>query len=649
MRAMSVVFLLLGVSNAAAQEEVQLLFPGTDESDPIGTGDTGSLRDVPPPVPRVVVPDVVEGDVLSAIPGVREIDHRVNVQIADGLARVSIEQRFVHRGHDAAEVRYRVRVPEDARIGTLEVCRDEVCEGGGEGEGFGVTASSRRVDDAIVLRVAPIERGVTTSVRWSYLTEARIRGGVARVDLPARGHDARIAPSQVHVETTDLLALSLDGAPAGESVALESWRAIEVSGRLRSGGNARLSVTHFECAEADARSACVRVHVEAGDRRPQPERLLLYLDVSPSTFGPMHGRMAPTLAAIRANAHPESTLRAVAFAGRAEALLSEATPPARWPSDLFARAQGLELGASTNLGAAAAAITPRRGDHVLVLGDGGLSAGPRSEQAMARLRASGARVSVVNVGEQDTSPELRALVEATGGVDLAVGSHADVGAGPTERLQEIVARLVSPIVARRVTGTPLQALHAGDGANWLGVVPRNTTFAAGGASTRVPRRIESDVRALAGGTERVTGATDRPFIAVAAHPSAPPSPERARSVPSRSVLSILRTRLVPAARRCLRADRRGRANYSVQATYELLLADREVASSRVTGELPEALRACLEDTIDELEIPRFDGRVRVRYPIYTEVAPPPPVIELVPDVAGTIDAVVGDEPTRPLE
>ncbi len=120
-------------------------------------------------------------------------------------------------------------------------------------------------------------------------------------------------------------------------------------------------------------------------------------------------------------------------------------------------------------------------------------------------------------------------------------------------------------------------------------------------------------------------------------------------MPSRSVLSILRTRLVPAARRCLRADRRGRANYSVQATYELLLADREVASSRVTGEIPDALRSCLEDTVHELEVPRFDGRVRVRYPIYTEVASPPPVIELVPDVAGTIDAVVGDEPRRPLE
>ena len=111
-------------------------------------------------------------------------------------------------------------------------------------------------------------------------------------------------------------------------------------------------------------------------------------------------------------------------------------------------------------------------------------------------------------------------------------------------------------------------------------------------------------------------------------------------LPSRSLLELLRQRIVPVARGCFREDRRGRPSYQTRAVFEFRLADREVVDAEVTGRLTPELRACLLAAVDTLEIPRFDGTVAVRYPIYTAPQLPPPTLTLDTDVADAVDGLI---------
>jgi hypothetical protein len=115
-----------------------------------------------------------------------------------------------------------------------------------------------------------------------------------------------------------------------------------------------------------------------------------------------------------------------------------------------------------------------------------------------------------------------------------------------------------------------------------------------------------------------------------------------RGIPAETVLSMLRRRVVPAARRCFRRDRAGRGDYSVRAVFEMELADREVSAAEVHGEISDRLRQCLMQSLERLDVPRFTGVVVVRYPLYTERHPPPPTIELREDIADRVDAFLGD-------
>jgi hypothetical protein len=122
---------------------------------------------------------------------------------------------------------------------------------------------------------------------------------------------------------------------------------------------------------------------------------------------------------------------------------------------------------------------------------------------------------------------------------------------------------------------------------------------------------------------------------------APPAPgaRRGRGVPAETVLRMLRQRVVPIARQCFRADRRGRADYSVRAEFHFELGDREVVRAEVTGAIGEELRRCLLGAVDALDVPAFDGVVVVSYPVRTEAEPLPPTLELRPEVAREVDRV----------
>ena len=119
-------------------------------------------------------------------------------------------------------------------------------------------------------------------------------------------------------------------------------------------------------------------------------------------------------------------------------------------------------------------------------------------------------------------------------------------------------------------------------------------------------------------------------------------PELGVGMPGSPLLSMLRQRIVPTARGCFRRDRAGRADYQVRATFVFELADREVISATVQGTIAQELRDCLLAAVDSLAVPRFTGRVVVRYPLVTEREPLPSQIELAPETAGEIDRLTGD-------
>lgn len=110
---------------------------------------------------------------------------------------------------------------------------------------------------------------------------------------------------------------------------------------------------------------------------------------------------------------------------------------------------------------------------------------------------------------------------------------------------------------------------------------------------------------------------------------------------------MLRTRVVPAARECLRSARKGRGGWSARATFEFVLARREIAETRVAGTLDRMLSACLAATLERLDVPPLSGRIRVRYPIYTLADAADPPVELSTEVAGAVDEITAGAPKTP--
>ena len=63
----------------------------------------------------------------------------------------------------------------------------------------------------------------------------------------------------------------------------------------------------------------------------------------------------------------------------------------------------------------------------------------------------------------------------------------------------------------------------------------------------------------------------------------------------------------------------------------------------MTGTITDALRSCLLAAVDELAVPRFSGRVVVRYPLVTERETLPSQVELTPQTAERLDALIAPE------
>jgi hypothetical protein len=356
----------------------------------------------------------------------------------------------------------------------------------------------------------------------------------------------------------------------------------------------------------------------ARDVSPEPVDAVLLLDRSASMQDVPADRVRAVTEALLRALPAGSRHHSVAFAGRAVAL------PA---SGDAARA----LGPSTRFDAAWAAAAPfvesrdrRLRPLLVVVGDGGLTDVAPGREAFAAAARAGVEVSAVNLGTSTVSPALRAGVLQTGGVLV------EAPAGSPESLARSLAALFAPValgdtrVKAGRTDARLGALRAGGELTWIGPV-------APGATVQVP-----GARVVEGGD--VDGET---ALYVAGHVAARAevAPPVRATYPAQDLLALLRTRLLPGARGCLRRDRAGRLDYAVRAVFELAFADREVEAAQVTGPMSPELRRCLLEATESLEVPGLPGRVTVRYPIATRAEPLPSPTPMPAELAAQVEQV----------
>ncbi|MBK8171886.1 MAG: VWA domain-containing protein [Sandaracinaceae bacterium] len=585
--------------------------------------------------------------------------------------------------------RCRAGIAEAARADGLSAYDDAVRARGPGGETLPVAhavvvrgSSGDRID----VRAAPVVQHRDIVVRVTYTADARMYGGVVHMQLPARGQDPRTAPSQVSLTAPEMIALSIDGQPAATFHSrIEAWYPVAL---VAMSATRAPVVTHL-MADWRGRPDCTRVRVSAGPRPAEPADIVLLIDASPSTEGPARGRIAPAIAAILSNAPSGSTVRAVAFGAHAEVVLGERQGVENASIVPLAQAALMSLGSSTRLESAWARarawahepLSQRATRRLVILvGDGAISEGRDATRAITEIQRSRVAFNVVNVADRDTSATLLDLVNTTRGVSVQAGAVADlVVQGRDEsqlsaRLSALFAATVVEDVVVGYRGIPhLGRLRAGEELSWQGCTQaRRGTRTRGGGARALGQRIQGSAApqalvavSAADAEARVDSAscdprgpalraggvnTDAAPIALVsvracvdpmrAAPAAPPTRANleGRGIPAETVLSMLRTRIIPSARGCFRQDRRGRGDYSARAIYTFTLADREVVSVDIDGTIAEPLRLCLRDAIDTLDVPRFSGTVVVRYPIRTEAAEPEPTLELAPEVAREIDA-----------
>lgn len=744
--------LLVQLTRAPVHAEgVEDAFPLTDDpTDPIGvdrepepqktaadsgkvsvpakTGESARFGPEPPPLAAVA------GEVITAPGSVKERSHQIEVELNAGLASVHEELEFENSGEKPAEVMYRVAVPTDAALYSLEVCNAKGCRSGLPDpsvtrlNAYDDAVQARAVSSAtalpvgdarlsndargtaIWLRAARVVRGDTLRIRVAYITQASDHDATARVHLPARGMDARAAQISLRVHSSDHVEFRANELPiaadASAPMLFDAWSPIEIQAR-----NVSTSVQSLYWSVPCGREQCVRAYVSAARDKPAATEIYLAIDASPSTEGAARSRLIQAVAAILARAPAGSHVRALRFASQAKQLLSKRTKASELALSSFGQiAFEAELGAATRFEVAWQMIeqsgfaSTQAKKLVVIVGDGGLTTGPA--QPFDAAKRKGVQVAVVNVADRPTDIALARGAELTGGAVIDAGSEADAAArgASADALEGRIAALFQPsrgllrIAGKRGGGA--FDLRAGDSVLWEGVLPSAPALTLGarplhrsapphplapaiaaharslrnkraGALVAVDRAdlqphradrpegqdepqqrgVECDRR---GPGKRISGqSSDAAPVqlaqerAICALPKPKvvnddKQPELGVGMPGSPLLSMLRQRIIPIARGCFRRDRGGRPDYQVRALFVFELADREVISATVQGKIAQELRDCLLTAVDSLAVPRFTGRVVVRYPLVTEREPLPSQIELAPETAGEIDRLTGE-------
>ncbi|GAB4216903.1 MAG: hypothetical protein OHK0013_43910 [Sandaracinaceae bacterium] len=479
-------------------------------TDPIAAESTADLRAAPLPSEDELVGErlpVVRGEIVEAVAGVREVGHEVTIELVAGLALVRTEVRLESRARYAAEIGYRLAVPEDAVPHALEVC-----DGAGRCRGGRLEASAERVSayDAAVLATGPLADGALpvavvertndargAALRWraapipaatrssedgstvvgvlvvriAYSVPVPVHGGVARLVVPARGVDSRAANTTLSLRATDLVAPRVDGVEieADERLERAPGTVISIDARTPRTGVRRAELWTVPCG----RDRCAWARGIAERPSVAVEDVVLAIDASPSTSAGARGLVPEAALAVLAQLPPRARVRVVAFAARAEVLVAEPVPASSVDDALLRRAAQADLGAATRFEALWRAIAPwaTRGLRVVWIGDGGLTSGEESACAVDEARRRGIVLRVISVADRPPVPALRALAEALEAP--IVGAHREAIAAARARSREALVERTTFAVA----SDPLDELV------WSvpGAAPRRALLLPGGA------------------------------------------------------------------------------------------------------------------------------------------------------------------------
>ena len=554
---------------------------------------------------------------------------------------------------------------------------------------------------ALLLRAAPVSRSHWLRIRVTYAAAASEHAGHLRFSLPARGMDPRIAPAQLSAQAPGFAELRANDMPLGQPLELEPWSAVELHA---SGGGraARSELWKVPCGAHSCLRAYATAPPEptvateiflAIDASPSTEgeaRSRFLASVSALLAA------APSGSHVRALRFASQAVPLLAERKPARELALSAFAPVAFEA---------ELGSATRFEAAwqlierSAFMQARAKKLVVILGDGGLTTGPARPFEAARRK--GVEVAVLNVSDRATSAALARGAQLTGGAVIDAGKDADRAArgADLERLEERVAALFQPSRGLLQVAGPRgfsRELRAGDSIVWEGAAkalpgvrlgsrslsahdaPRALSPAIAAHAWPAPRPLylavdRSDLQLRAerpegqdapaqrgvacdrrGPAQRISGlSSDAAPVQLAQErarcaepvpkprPQSDAEPELGAGMPGSPLLSMLRQRILPMARGCFRRDRAGRADYQVRAVFEFELADREVVAASVQGKIAEELRSCLLRAVDGLLVPRFTGKVVVRYPLVTEREPLPSQVELTAATAEEVDTLIG--------
>jgi hypothetical protein len=495
----------IGIEKDPGFERAAALNTRSTVSAPSTAEDRARYGPTPPPFAAK------SGEALTAVPSVRELTHRVNLELYAGLALIETELSFENTADKPAEVEYRLAVPDDAALAGLEACNPRGCRSGvlapaaERGAAYDDALRARgprplqqqlplanayKVRDArgpaLIVRAAAIERDLPVSVRVRYATSAVVHGGVARLRIPARGMDPRAAPLELSLRASDLTAVRAGGQNlTAAPLRSDPWQPIEISASQTTG--AARSVWQFPCGAQQ----CARAYASAPPRTAAAVDLILAIDASPSTEGVARSRLLPTISAILARAPQGSRVRALRFASKVEALIAERKDAAQVQLSAFAPvAFEAELGSATRFEAAWDLIRswgPSKSHAlIVVVGDGGVTRG--NGKPFDAARRAGFEVSVVNVADRACLPALAQGAQLTGGTVIDAGDEAAeaVRGGASDRLEERVAALFAPVAIPRLTLSGLSggmrklpALRAGESISIEGVSRSSWTLSAG--------------------------------------------------------------------------------------------------------------------------------------------------------------------------
>lgn len=659
-----------GVGTAAqAQPSSALeLFPRTaDPDDPLGIPEELP----PPPAPRDTAggpPAVQTGAVVTAIPGLREREHRLALTL--GPASIVASESLLLENHSRwdAELMSSLRAPSHARVLGVERCPvvgDEVepacvsaspreagiyaaalalppetyaspaARGGARpGAGAERPAPARPLELALhhgrwrVRAALGAGERARIVVRWE--APVTMHAGVVRATLAPRGSDPRAASLDLHWESPRLIGLAINERAENARGAreLEPWDAIRVLAHLPRESAPEVRTTRGPCADA-ADQTCVEVRAWSGPRATPPlgDEIHVLIDASPSMRGPARGLVRDTLTTLIAQLPDEADVRVHAFGASAETLARGT--PGELDLDAIIAASQRPRGSSSRWHAPLVSRRARelRRAEIFVIGDGGASRDEALRRVVATLRRARARVSAVVLGGDALAPGLAEVVSATHGRAARV-----VDDGPRSTRAERIDEALAPLFADRVralgwvevdgTRHELGPLLAGElqrvmfRGSQVRIDRRLRPEPLEGSSTSwawVPGEVDARCGAPVSAAVHVPAGSAACAVALA-----PAVARRDDGIVAETLLGHLRTRLIPPARQCLRRDRAGRANYAVRATYTLELEDSEVRAFRVEGEIDDTLRTCLEETVHRLDLPRFNRRYAVRYPIHTE-------------------------------